>query len=490
MIQLRDYQEEAKRRILTNIKNGVKKQIIELCTGSGKTYMAASTIAELVKQGKKVFFIVADSPLVFQTYKAFQNMGLYPSILKSGSNKYFKEYASVQIIMAQTYKARLDKITNLHADVVFCDEAHFMHDSNTMNKILEQHSDAFIVGLTATPIDEKGYLLKGYDKYELDIVSIRELQRRKMLAIDRYFPAIPMDIEGVRVKNTGEFNEDDLDRKCNQSYIIKDVVQNYLKFNEGHKAICFAINIDHAERLKDEFLRNGITAGVVHSKQKKFLNDYWFEASKAGRIKVLVSVASIIKGYDDPEIIDMIDCQPTNSLRKQIQKWGRVCRMDKSGIGYARIFDFGGNYDRFLAWSMPRLYSLDKSFKVKPEDKSIVCPNCFEAIFERVKVCPHCGFKLYEQMQKKEREINEHLRIQEIKEIVSFSGADGAIEALTKLLGKNGNTFYYTKLLAVKPERIPLDTFNSEIIRIANYARRQKYNPYYVVHKIREKIGA
>lgn len=490
-IQLRYYQEDAKQRIFNNIEAGCKKQLLEMPTASGKTYMSAFTIKEIVKKGLKVFFIVADTALVMQTYKAFSNIGLNPSVVKSGSgmDKYFNKDANIQIIMAQTYNARLNILDDLHTDVIFIDEVHFMYTGSIMKNILSKHENAFIIGITATPIDEKGYLLKGFDKYELDIISIQELQRQKMVAIDRYFPATPMDITGVRVKNTGEFNDKDLDEKCNQSYIIDDIVKNYLKYNEGHKAICYAINIDHGEKLQKAFLNAGIPTGLIHSKMKKYQVDYFMTAHKEGRIKLLINVSCLIRGYDDINIIDMIDCQPTNSLRKQIQKWGRVCRMDNLGIGYARIFDFAGNYDRFLAWSMSRIYSLDKTAYVKPEFESIVCPNCFEAITVKSNSCPTCGFILTAKIEAKQREIKENLRIQEVKEVIALTGAEGAIKALTNLLGKNGNTFYYTKLLAFKPPHINTDAFNGEIIRLANYARRQGYNPFYVVNKIKEKIS-
>jgi superfamily II DNA or RNA helicase len=490
-IVLRWYQEEAKKRILNNIDNKVKKQLIELSTGSGKTILAGSAIQELIARGLKVFFIVGNAPLVMQTYKSFKNLGLRPSILKSGSDKFFDEYADIQIIMAQTYKARINKIDELHADVIFIDECHYLHDSNTMNAILEKHPDSYIVSMSATPIDAKGYLLPGYDKYEMNIVNIRQLQKEGLLAIDRYFPATPMDISGVRIKNTGEFNDKDLDEKCNQSYITEDIVQGYLKFNEGHKAICYAININHGEKLRDAFLDAGIKTGLIHSKMKKFQIQYWMDAHRSGRIQLLINVSCLVQGYDDISLVDMIDAQPVNTLRKQIQKWGRVCRMDDLGIGYARIFDFGGNYDRFLAWSMPRIYSLDKAFEVKPEFKSIVCPSCFEPIYERVNKCPNCGFILTAQMEKKEREIKDNLRVQEIKEIKALTGSSGAIEALDNLLGDrgNGNTFYYSLLLSKKPASVETETFNSEVIRLANYARRKGYNPYYVVQRIKEKIN-
>ena len=40
----------------------------------------------------------------------------------------------------------------------------------------------------------------------------------------------------------------------------------------------------------------------------------------------------------------------------------------------------------------------------------------------------------------------------------------------------------------MKPDKIPTDTFNSEVIRLANYARRKQYNPNYVYYKMREKM--
>ena len=94
-----------------------------------------------------------------------------------------------------------------------------------------------------------------------------------------------------------------------------------------------------------------------------------------------------------------------------------------------------------------------------------------------------------EQQEKREREIKETLRANEVIEIKSETGSDGAINALTALLGKNGNTFYYTRLLNMKPVEIKQETFNCEVIRLANYARRKNYNPNYVFYKMKEKLA-
>ena len=231
-ITLRWYQIEAKKRILNNIDNGIKKQCIMMATASGKTLTAAFTIKELLQQGKKIFFIVSGDKLVMQTYKAFKSEGIDCSIIKSGLERYYNEYAKVQIIMAQTYKARLNKIMNLHCDIAFVDEIHYMYEGNTMNAIFERHANSFIVGLSATPIDFKGDLLPGFDKYELDIVTIKQLQDEKSVARDRYFPAKPMDVSTVRVKNTGDYNEKDLEEVCTQSFWFLQTLKGTRQYSE------------------------------------------------------------------------------------------------------------------------------------------------------------------------------------------------------------------------------------------------------------------
>jgi superfamily II DNA or RNA helicase len=487
-IVLRWYQEEAKKRILKNIDNGVKKQLIMMATASGKTLTAAFTIKELLTQGKKIFFIVSGDKLVMQTYVAFKGQGIDCSVIKAGQERYYNEYSKVQIIMAQTYKARLNKIIDLHCDVAFVDEIHYMYEGNTMNAIFEKHADAFIVGLSATPIDFNGELLSGFDKYETNIVTIKQLQDEKMVARDRYFPAKPMDVSNVRVKNTGDYNDKDLEAVCNQSFIVDEVVESYLEHNEGYKGIVFAISIAHAERLRDSFLNHGIKCGLIHSKMKKFQISYWLDAHKTGRIQLLINVGMLIMGYDDVNIIDMIDAQPTLSERKQIQKWGRACRMDDEGLGFARIFDYAGNTERHHYWCMERIYTLNNGEAKEKVLAPVVCFNCFNVIYEKSNKCPYCEETLKEQQEAREREVKEYLKVKQVEEIIIQTGSAGAIEALTRLLGYNANTFYYTKVLPVRVASVGLDVFNSEVIRIVNYCRRKSYKPGYVVFKLADKM--
>ena len=63
------------------------------------------------------------------------------------------------------------------------------------------------------------------------------------------------------------------------------------------------------------------------------------------------------------------------------------------------------------------------------------------------------------------------------------------ISKLEALLGHGGNTFYYTKLLPLKPEKLDIEMFNSEVLRLTNYCKKKGYKPYYIAYKLRDKMA-
>ena len=132
---------------------------------SGKTVIASELVRILVEQGKKVFFVVANEPLIMQTYNKFIQIGLKPSIIKSKLEKYYNPLASVQIVMIQSYAARIDKLPDLDVDVIVVDEIDFGYRGQMLKKLTEKHANAQIIGLTGTPCLFNGNLLPGFDFY-------------------------------------------------------------------------------------------------------------------------------------------------------------------------------------------------------------------------------------------------------------------------------------------------------------------------------------
>ena len=259
-MELRPYQKETVNLILDNIKNNVKSQLINSPTGSGKTFISANVIKELNNMNKKVWFIVANEPLVMQTFNEFSKFDLDRSVIKSGLDKYYNPNSKNQIAMLQTLVKRE---LNIIPDILFFDEADFCSKGKMVKKIKEKYPNAQIIGVTGTPTNAKGYLLPGFDFYH-EVITVRELQKLGFLSMDKNFIPLTPDLKNVRVMTTGEFNEDDLDKACNQTYLIDDIVNTYKKVNCGYRGIVFAINIDHAEKLQKALCNAGINTGLIH----------------------------------------------------------------------------------------------------------------------------------------------------------------------------------------------------------------------------------
>ena len=273
MKELRPYQAKTVNIILENINKNIKSQAICLPTGAGKSYIAATLIQELLKQNKRIFFLVANEPLVKQAYDEFCSIGLNPSIIKSGMDKYYKSYAGIQILMLQTYVSRLEKINIEDPDIIIMDECDYCWKGEMIKKVFNKYSEAFIIGISATIIDDKSFLLPNFDFYYNEI-TVKYLQKEGFLSLDKHnFRCAKPDLSNVRMKSTGDFNDEDLDEACNQAYLIEDIIRTYKQKDLGYKGICFAISIKHAENLQKAFNNAGISCGIIHSKMKKAHRD-------------------------------------------------------------------------------------------------------------------------------------------------------------------------------------------------------------------------
>jgi superfamily II DNA or RNA helicase len=124
--------------------------------------MASALIHELVKRGNKIAFVVDSEELIKQTE---WTLNTTVSVVKAGYDKLFNADNPTQIIMLQTFFARAEKLPDMNLDYIVIDEVHVGWQKARMNELLRIYSDAKIVGLSATPINSKGYLLEGFEDF-------------------------------------------------------------------------------------------------------------------------------------------------------------------------------------------------------------------------------------------------------------------------------------------------------------------------------------
>lgn len=381
-VELRQYQKDMLNKLWLSLKKH-NKVLFASPTGSGKTVMAAALIHELVKRGHKVAFVVDSEDLITQTERTLNTK---VSIVKAGYDNKFNADNPIQIIMLQTFYARADKLPDMDLDYILIDEIHVGWGKARMNELLRIYSNAKVVGISATPISSKGYLLEGFEDIINDIQTKDLIELGYLAKPICYAPQnCVLDLSKVEVVG-GEYNAKQVDEIVLDLNKVENIVDNWKRIAEGKKTLVFANSIKHAEMLFKEFLRRGYTdLGIVHSKVEKLSEIRQEMLSK----QIIINCNMLTKGYDDKTIECVVLAKPLHSLSNYIQCVGRGLRVTdtkKSCI----ILDCANCFSRHGLPDDLRYYKFAP--KKDNESEYIQCPECGNIEHVGVKVCSVCGY--------------------------------------------------------------------------------------------------
>ena len=150
---LRDYQAEIVLEVIALMVRGYRRILIQLATGGGKTKIAEAILGIVRELGYSGQFIVHRKELINQTSRTFDAASLRHGFIAAGRPMGYD--ASLTIAGVQTLVTRLDR--DRHRDLIMPDECHHT-TSPSWSKVLRHNSEAFVVGLTATPerLDGRG----------------------------------------------------------------------------------------------------------------------------------------------------------------------------------------------------------------------------------------------------------------------------------------------------------------------------------------------
>lgn len=322
---LREPQKKVRNEISNHAKNGRKKILVSAPTGFGKTILSYDIIKSAINRGNSVLFTTHRIALSEQTANKFESLG--PQYLQ-GDNKLESEDYGVLVATLQTlinYEIKPPRI-------VIIDEVHYAYESNLVQSLFTRFPDSLFIGLSATPVDNKDYLLDGWDAM-VDNYQTKDLIDLGWLTPFRVFAPSVIDTKSIRVSQTkNDFIEKDLADAVNNFDINKSIVENYIKLGEKRKFIAFAVNKKHCSDLKKTFDSFGIktaiiTANTSKSKRTNILSDF-----KVGALDGLISIEILTTGFDEPTIGCVIMATATKQWKKYIQCCGRGIRLVGNSI--------------------------------------------------------------------------------------------------------------------------------------------------------------
>ncbi|MDQ1924567.1 DEAD/DEAH box helicase [Massilia pseudoviolaceinigra] len=393
-IQLRPYQVESIRSVFEKIASGVKNICEVLPTGAGKTVIVSYFMKKCLAQKRRAIFVVDRLPHIKQASDTFDRYGIPHGIIQA-KNKRTRPWEHIQIASAATLKNR-DEWPE--TDFIVIDECHTI-STTVANRLAAR--DTIAIGVTATPLT-KG-LGKIYDCVVSGVTTNDLIAGpdggQSFLVPYRIFAASEPDMTGVKAK-AGEWDIDDTAERAMP--IIGDCVSEYLKHGANKKFIAFGCNVAHCEEMQRQFANAGVLTDLFTYRTDDSERDALIEefSKSDSRIRGLISVSALSKGFDVSDVEVIIMARPLkSSLSEHIQILGRGLRIHP-GKTERIVLDHSGNCVRFWG-AMHEFFENgateldDGTRKPKPkamatEKKPRKCPNCF-SVHDPAPACPSCG---------------------------------------------------------------------------------------------------
>ncbi|TXH06089.1 MAG: DEAD/DEAH box helicase [Candidatus Moraniibacteriota bacterium] len=392
---LRPKQVELVNAVRQAFKSGAQRPCVMAATGFGKSVVAGYIIRSALDKGAKRVVLIVDSlTLINQLLDTFRGMFNLECGVIQGFNEQFDLTRPVQIATPQTLDRRFkdERLGGVYRDykpdLVIVDECHIQYQG-TRDAI--EYWGCKVVGFTATPY-AKG-MGKTYDAL-VKASPMDKLIAEGDLANYRAYSHASPDFSGYKVSANGDIQGAE---NAYDDGLIGDVYETWATHASDRLTIGFAPTIGKCEAFAELFRAKGVRSLAIHSKLSDAEAERLIQQFKEREIQVLWSVAKLVKGFDVPEASCLIDCQPTFSLMRHIQKGGRVLRPHPLKQ-YAIILDHAGNMRRnglFEDASIEELSTGKKGEKnadrQEPKNEPIECPSCKVEIRKTDYICPHCG---------------------------------------------------------------------------------------------------
>ena len=381
-LKLRDYQKNILNKLMKVLKTK-NSCLLSLPTGAGKTFMMAAWAEKMASYGKKTLIIVDREELVFQTLKYFDEA----SVLKAGYDNLFDKDKLIHVMMLQTAYSRQKQLFDLDFDYIFFDEQHQYYDGLMFKAITDAFPEAKIIGVSATPIDNKGYLLPGFDECINDL-QLQDLIDMGFLVEPNYYSLTnyKIDLSNIKITN-GDFNIEELDNLMINFERLDKIYKEWAAIATDRKTIAFCSSIKQAEATCNYFKEKGVPCACLHSKSNN--REETLTALKVGALKIVFNVGILVAGFDEPSVNCVMFLNPTKILRRYIQQAGRGLRTSE-GKKDCLMLDFAGLTNLHGFCNDLRFYT---PAPPEAEEKYKECPECGNILPKHIKVCDVCGYE-------------------------------------------------------------------------------------------------
>lgn len=368
---LRPYQRDAIAAVLAARRDGVRRMLISLPTGAGKTVI----FSQLARMARRQVLVLAHREELLEQarQKLLAATGGEVSVAVEQGNR--RASADARILVCSIRSLREERLGRVlqgrDIGLVIYDECH--HAAAEDNRrvlrqigVFEDDWPGTLLGFTATTARGDGKGLDGVFERIVYTRSLPEMIDDGYLVPLRGF-RIATDADLTRLSRGGaDFREDELEEAIDIEERNALVARSIQELARDRRTIAFCVTVNHARNLRRALSTLGVPAGIVHGAMQPDHRAQALAAFREGRTQVLTNVAVLTEGFDDPEVSCIAMARPTRSEGLYAQCVGRGTRL-APGKKDCLILDFVDLYDLDLC-TLPSLFGCPRDIDLEGED--------------------------------------------------------------------------------------------------------------------------
>lgn len=328
---LRPYQEEAIAAVIAARKRGVRRQVVCLPTGAGKTVIF-SRLAQVAR--RQVLVLAHRAELLEQAReKIARALGDPAAVAIEQADRRAPEGVKVVVCSLRSlHEARLQRlVAGRRVGLVVYDECHHAvaDDNQRVLRALgvfEPGWEGTLLGFTATPARADGVAL---EKVFQEIVYSRGLPEMiadgYLVGVRGYRIATAADLTGLGAGSL-DFVVDELAEAVDIEERNALVARSLQELARDRRSIVFCVTVAHARRLARALNALGIPAGTIHGELRPDVRADLLARFRRGELTALTNVGVLTEGFDDPEVSCVAMARPTRSQGLYAQCVGRGMR--------------------------------------------------------------------------------------------------------------------------------------------------------------------
>ena len=312
-MELRPYQQQAKDAIFSEWENGIKKTLLVLPTGCGKTIVFAKVAEECVKGGSRVLILAHRGELLDQAAdKIGKSTGLGCAT------------------------ERLNQFPNDYFNTIIIDEAHHCI-SDSYQKVLRHFPDAEVLGVTATP--DRGDMQNlgtVFESLAYEYTLPKAIKEGYLSPIKAVTIPLKIDMSAVGVQ-AGDFKSGDIATALDP--YLESIAEEMEKYCSNKKTVVFLPLVKTSQKFRDILNNHGFKAAEVNGDSKDRAEI--LEAFDKDQYNVLCNSMLLTEGWDCPSVDCIVVLRPTKVRSLYCQMVGRGTRLSpETNKDHLLLLDF------------------------------------------------------------------------------------------------------------------------------------------------------